>query len=131
MKPDKAILKVLKSQEIPELTPGFNTRMMNRVHVVVEKKKKRQYVQMLCFLAAVSLGLISMAVYFLKDYLPSHFTFYMPDFNIHLASLSRYGFGFYIAFLTLLLVGLDHYFRSVRQKRKHGKFNLNGDSKAH
>jgi len=123
MKPDKAILKVLQSQQIPELSPGFNSRLMNQLHVGVEKKKKRQYALTLCLLSAVSLGLIAMAGYLMKDYLPSHVTIQIPEFKIPWESLSRYGFGFYVAFLTFILVGLDHYLRSVRQKRKHEGFN--------
>ena len=123
MQEDKAIIKALKSQEgsLPSL--GFNTRLMSKVYLAAEKEKKRMYILSLCFISAVSLGLIAMGVYLLKDYLPSNYTIHFPNFKNLLESLSKYGFSFYIAFLILILVGLDTYFRQLLNKRKNHKYN--------
>ncbi|MDD4968959.1 MAG: hypothetical protein PHT07_05980 [Paludibacter sp.] len=123
MQDDKAIIKALKSQESSVLSPDFNTRLMGKVYLAAEKRKKRAYILSLCFLSAVSLGLIAMGIYLLKDYLPSDYTIHFPSFKNLLGSLSRYGFGFYIAFLILILVGLDTYFRQLLNKRKNHKYN--------
>jgi hypothetical protein len=121
MKQDKAIIKVLKSQESPALSYDFNARLMSRVYVAVEKKKKRAYVLSLCLLSTVSLGLISLAGYLLKDHLALDFTLTLPRINFTLAPLSRYGFSVYIAVLTFILIGLDTYFRHVWIKRRNNK----------
>ena len=121
MKQDKAILKALKSQESPALSYDFNARLMSRVFLAVEKKKKRAYILSLCLISAVSLGLISMAGYLMKDYLSFDYTFTLPHINFTLVSLSKYGFSIYIAVLTLILIGLDNHFRHVWIKRKSNK----------
>ena len=121
MKQDKAIIKALKSQESPALSYDFNAHLMSRVYMAAEKKKKRSYVLSLCFISAVSLGLISMAGYLLKDHLAFDFTFTLPHINFTLVSLSKYGFSVYVAVLACILIGLDTYFRHVMQKRKNHK----------
>jgi len=121
MKQDKAILKALKSQESPALSYDFNARLMTRVFLAVEKKKKRAYILSICLISAVSLGLISLAGYLLKDHLILDFAFTMPRINLTLGSLSKYGFSIYIAVLTFILIGLDNHFRHVWIKRKNNK----------
>jgi len=122
MNQDKAIIKVVKSQESPSLSAGFNSEMMNRIHLVVVKKKRRLYIGTLCLISTTSLGLISMAVYLLRNYMHENITVQLPTLTSLFESLSKYGFGFYIAFLTIILIALDHYFRSVWQKHKSEKF---------
>jgi hypothetical protein len=119
MKQDKAILKALKSQESLALSSDFNARMMSRVYLAAEKKKKRAYVLSLCLISAVSLCLIGMAGFLMRDYLVIDFTFTMP--HITFGSLSKYGFSIYIAVLTFVLIGLDNHFRHVWLKRKNNK----------
>jgi preprotein translocase subunit Sss1 len=119
MKQDKAILKALKSEESPSLPSDFNARMMSRVYLAAEKKKKRAYVLSLCLISAVSLCLIGMAGFLMRDYLMVDFTFRMP--HITFGSLSKYGFSIYIAALTFVLIGLDNHFRNVWLKRKNNK----------
>jgi len=121
MKQDKAILKALKSQESPALSYDFNARLMSRVYLAAEKRKKRTYVLSLCLISAVSLGLISLAGYLLKDHFVTDFALTMPHINLTLGSLSKYGFCIYIAVLTLILIGLDNHFRHVWIKRKNNK----------
>jgi len=122
MNQDKAIIKVVRSQAGTSLSAGFNSGMMNLIQHAVVKRKRRMYIGTLCLISTVSLGLISMAVYLLRDYLQENFTFQMPSLTSLLESVSKYGFGFYIAFLTIILIALDHYFRSMWQRHKTDKF---------
>jgi hypothetical protein len=123
MKQDKAIIKALKSQEVPVLTDDFNSRLMKQLYVAVEKKKRRDYILTLCLISTVSLGLISMGIYLMKDSLAENFTFQWPTFKLLAESISKYGFSIYIAILIFILVGLDTFFRNVRNKHKEEKLN--------
>jgi len=122
MNQDKAIIKALKTMEGPTLSDDFSSGMMNRIYLVAAKKKRRMYIGTLCLISTVSLGMISMAVYLLRDYVSDKLTFHLPSLASLVESLSRYGFGFYIAFLTIILIALDYYFRSAWQKHKNEKF---------
>ena len=122
MNQDKAIIKALKTLEGPILSNNFSSGMMNRIYLVEAKKKRRAYIGSLCLLSTVSLGMIAMAVYLLRDYLSDNFTFHLPTFASLIESVSKYGFCFYIAFLTIVLISLDYYFRSAYQKHKSEKF---------
>jgi len=119
MNQDKAIIKALKSMEGPTLSDDFSSGMMNRIYLVAAKKKRRMYIGTLCLISTVSLGMISMAVYLLRDYVSDKLTFHLPSLASLVESVSRYGFGFYIAFLTFILIALDYYFRSAWQKHKN------------
>jgi len=123
MNKDKAIIKALESQVNPMLSAGFNQLLMGKLCAAVEKKRKRMYILTLCLLSTVSAGLILMGVFLMKDYLPSGYTFQIPTFHNLIESLPRYGFGFYIAFLILVLIGLDAYFRQLLHKKKSHKSN--------
>jgi hypothetical protein len=123
MKQDKAIIKVLKSVEVPILSDGFNAAMMKQLYQAVEKKKQRTYILTLCLLSTVSLGLIAMGIYLTKDYLVGNFTFQLPTIQMMATSISKYGFGIYIAFLIFILLALDTFFRTVWNKHKVEKFN--------
>jgi len=122
MNHDKAIIKALKTLEGLPLSDDFNSGMMNRIYFAAAKKKRRAYIGSLCVLSMVSMGLISMAVYLLRNYLTDNLTFHLPTLTSLIESVSKYGFGFYIAFLSIILIALDYYFRSVWQKHKNEKF---------
>lgn len=123
MKQDKAIRKALTTHHIPTLSNGFNTRMMHQIYEVAEKKRKRMYVFSLSIISIVSLGLVSMGIYLLKDYIPSDITLHLPNPGNLMDILSRYGFSLYIASLILVLIGLDTWFRQYRQKRNNHHSN--------
>jgi hypothetical protein len=123
MKQDKAIIKVLKSVEVPTLSDGFNSKMMKQLYHAVEKKKQRATILTLCLLSTVSLGLIAMGIYLTKDYLVENFTFQLPTLKMMAASISKYGFGIYIAVLIFILLVLDTFFRTVWHKHKEERFN--------
>lgn len=114
MNDDKAIRKALQSNESPQLSADFNSRLMTKVYHAVERKKKQEYVLGLCLISFVSLVLIGLAIYLFKTYLLLDFNFELPSFpKMHLSSESKsiYAFSIYIAFLSLVLIGLDHYLR--------------------
>ena len=121
MNNDKAIIKALQSTESPRLSADFNSRLMAEVYRAVERKKKRAYVLGICLISGVSLVLIGLAVYVFLTYIPWNFTFELPKFpKINLTPESKwmYGFSFYIALLTLILIGLDNYIRHKWMTRK-------------
>jgi hypothetical protein len=123
MKQDKAIRKALTTHHIPTLSGGFNTRMMHQLYELAEKKRKRVYAFSLSIISLVSLGLVSMGIYLLKDYIPSDITLHLLDSGNLMHTLSRYGFSLYIASLILILIALDNWFRQYRQKRNNHHSN--------
>jgi len=122
MNNDKAIRKALQSTESPRLSADFNSRMMAEVYRAVERKKKRAYVLGLCLISGVSLMLIAMAVYVFYTYFPWNFKFELPKLpkmQFSSESKSMYEFSIYIALLSLILIGLDHYLRHKWMMRKN------------
>lgn len=117
MKQDKAIAKALKRQTGSVLPDGFNSRMMEKIFLAEAKKKRQAFIFNICLISSVSLGLIVMAGYLMRDYL-SGMTFRMPTMHVTSEALSQYGFCFYIAFLVMVLFAFDHFFRSRWQKKK-------------
>ncbi len=117
MKRDKAIAKVLQKQSGSALPDGFNSRMMEMIYLAEAKKKRQAFILNICLISFVSIGLIAMAAYLLWDSL-SALTFRMPTLHVTSEALSQYGFCFYIAFLVMVLFGLDHLFRSRWQKKR-------------
>ena len=121
MNNDKAIRKALQSTESPRLSADFNSRLMAEVYRAVERKKKREYVLGICLISGVSLVLVGMAVYVFLTYIPWNFAFELPKFpKVHLSSESKsmYAFSFYIAFLSLILIGLDYWIRRKWMMKK-------------
>jgi hypothetical protein len=121
MNNDKAIRKALQSTESPRLSADFNSRLMAEVYRAVERKKKREYVLGICLISGISLVLVGLAVYVFLTYIPWNFAFELPKFpkiNLTPESKSMYGFSFYIALLTLILIGLDYYFRRKWMMKK-------------
>jgi hypothetical protein len=116
MKRDKAISKILKAEVTPTLSPAFNAQLMSQIHKFAEKKKVQSFILTLCLISATSLSIIGMAIYLLRNYLKWNFSFSMPRFPQE--SISQYGFFIYIALLMLILIGLDTFFRHIRQKHK-------------
>lgn len=117
MKQDKAIIKALGRRPKPTLHDGFNSRMMEKIFLAEAKKKRQAFFLNICLISFVSLSLIAMAVYLLRDSL-SALTFRMPSLHVTSEALSQYGFCFYIAFLVMVLFGLDHLVRSRWHKKK-------------
>ncbi|MBV5282044.1 MAG: hypothetical protein JZU53_06360 [Paludibacter sp.] len=122
MNNDKAIIKALQSTESPRLSADFNSRMMAEVYRAVERKKKRAYILSLCLVSGVSLALIGMAVYVFYTYFSFDLSIQLPRFpkmEFSAESKSISGFSIYIAALSLILIGLDHYLRHKWMMRKN------------
>ena len=122
MNNDKAIIRALQSTESPRLSADFNSRMMAEVYRAVERKKKRAYILSLCLVSGVSLALIGMAVYVFYTYFSFDLSIQLPRFpkmEFSAESKSIYGFSIYIAALSLILIGLDHYLRHKWMMRKN------------
>jgi len=119
MQQDKAIIKALQKEATSSLPPDFNKRAMLRIYKEAEKKKKRNFFFMLGSISVVSLGLIGMSVYLLKKYLSFNFAFHFQLPSLKLNSVLQYSFVIYIATLVLVLVFLDHLFRTFWNKRKY------------
>jgi hypothetical protein len=121
MNNDKAIIKALQSTESPRLSADFNSRLMAEVYRAVERKKNQAYALGLGLISGVSLALIGLAIYVFVAYIPWNFTFEFPMFpKVHLSSESKsmYAFSFYIAFLSLILIGLDYWIRRMWLMKK-------------
>jgi formate-dependent nitrite reductase membrane component NrfD len=122
MNNDKAIIKALQSTESPRLSADFNSRLMAEVYRTVERKKKRAYILSLCLVSGVSLALIGMAVYVFYTYSSFDLSIQLPNFSkmqFSSESKSIFGFSIYIALLSLILIGLDHYLRHKWMMRKN------------
>jgi vacuolar-type H+-ATPase subunit I/STV1 len=111
MNNDKAIIKALHSTESSKLPDDFNSQLMTRIYRAAERRKKRTYILSLCLVSGVSLLLIAMTIYLLNNYFTFNLSLHLPKLNVNAQSITVYGFSFYIAVLTLILIGLDHYFR--------------------
>ena len=116
MKQDKALIKVLKLQEKPKLSADFNAQLMDKIYIASAKQKKRNLIISYTFISFVSLGLIGMAVYLLKNYLTFSSMFQLPQLISTSESKSFFGFSIYIACLVLILVFMDGYFRKLRER---------------
>ncbi len=122
MNNDKAIIKALQSTESPRLSADFNSRLMAEVYRTVERKKKRAYILGLCLISGVSLALIGLAVYVFYTYFSFDLSIQLPNFSkmqFSSESKSIFGFSIYIALLSLILIGLDHYLRHKWMMRKN------------
>ena len=122
MNNDKAIIKALQATESPRLSADFNSRMMAEVYRAVERKKKRAYILGLCLISGVSLALIGLAVYVFYTYSSFDLSLQLPNFSkmqFSSESKSIFGFSIYIALLSLILIGLDHYLRHKWMMRKN------------
>ncbi|MDD5185023.1 MAG: hypothetical protein PHS84_07140 [Paludibacter sp.] len=117
MTEDKALKKVLKVHNNTLLPVEFNKVLMNRIYIESEKKRRRSFIWGICLISFVSLSLITMAIYLLKDYLSFNISLHFPAFVWSPGSESIFGFSSYIALLVLVLLALDRYLRSIRHKR--------------
>lgn len=118
MTQDKALRNALKKGQNHSLPFGFNEQMMIRVRKAAEKRKNRAFAYTIGLISITSLGLIALAVFLLKDYLNATIIFPAEWFHPDPETISQYGFGFYIALLTLVLIGIDHLVRHHWQKRR-------------
>ena len=121
MKQDKALIKILKSQKDEKLPTDFNARMMTQIYLVSAARKKRSMVLSYILISTVSISLILLATYLLKDHLSFNFSFRIPASFFSPQSKTIFGFSVYIASLILLLMFIDRFFRNMHEKKRMGK----------
>lgn len=116
-KENNAIKSALIRREGEGLPFNFSYRMMEKVHVEVVKKRKRQRLILYVSLAGASLAIISMLVYFLFFYLDINWKNMVPPVEVvELPKLPKdtIEFYWYIGGLVIALLGLDYWVRSRR-----------------
>jgi cytochrome bd-type quinol oxidase subunit 2 len=117
MKRDKALNKALNNRIKDSLSYGFEFQMMRRILVETERKKKHSFVLGLSLISMVSGGMIVATICFLMYYVPFSIHLTLPDISISPETQSLFILYCYIALLVLVLLGLDAYYRSLRQKK--------------
>ena len=118
MEQDKALKKILDTREKGYLPYGFEIDLMKKITLEAKQRKRRFYVLSLSTVSLVSVAMIAGTIFLLKNYLSVKMTMPVlhPQFSQEAGSM--FGFFFYIAFLALILLGLDTYIRSLKQKPK-------------
>lgn len=117
MKQDKALKRALQKRTTSGLPYGFENRIMRQVFVEVEKKKKRSFIWGISAISLVSAGMIASAIFILQYFYSFSIRLNIPPLVITTESQKLLGFCCYIGLLVLALLGLDEYFRRLRQKR--------------
>ena len=121
MQQDKIIKKALEEEFVYPLPSGFNERAMLHIYEEAKRKRKQNFAFMIGCISAVSLSLIGLAVYLLKNYFSFKFSFQFQIPTFKFGSLSQYYFDIYIAILILVLLYFDYLFRTFWNKRKYEK----------
>ena len=116
MNQDNALKKILEAREKEDLPYDFESRLMKKIMLEAKKKKRRSTVFNLCLVSFVSLSMMVSTYLILKYYLWIDLSLPKNPFKFSSGSASLFGFFFYIAFLVLILLGLDMYFRKLKQK---------------
>jgi len=116
---DKALKKVLENKEKFDLPYGFENLMMNQILLEAKKSKRRSAILLLCLISSVSLGMIVGTIVLFKYYLGVNIS--MPEIQNQFSPEAgkMFGFFFYIAFLVLMLLGLDTYLRRLKHKSEN------------
>jgi NADH:ubiquinone oxidoreductase subunit 5 (subunit L)/multisubunit Na+/H+ antiporter MnhA subunit len=117
MSNDKIIGDALKQQWPDELPAGFNSRLMEQINKDVAVRKRRQTVLSYLLVGGVSLLLVGLAGFLLKDGILLTFLKSVKSMFAVPVSSSALGFSIYIAVIVLFLLFMDGYFRSLREKR--------------
>lgn len=114
MNQNKMLKRALDAREKGDLPYGFESRMMMRITTEAIRKRKRANVLTLSLVSAVSLSLIAGTILLLRYYFKIDVP--VPERLVALspASCRLFGFYSYIAFLALLLLGLDTWLRKMK-----------------
>ena len=115
MNKDKALIKTLNRRS-DELSGGFEERLMSRILLEAEKKSRRDYLLSLLLVGAVSLAMIAGAGFVFVYFFSFDIRDLFSGIRIRFEYNSLYTYCFYIAFLVLVLLGLDYKFRKIMKK---------------
>lgn len=115
MNKDQALIKTLvrKADDLPD---GFEEQVMNRILLETEKKSRRNYYLSLMLVCVVSLAMIGGAFFVLDHFFLFSILDLFSNIRIHIEYNPLYTCCFYLAFLILVLLGLDHKFRKIMKK---------------
>jgi len=115
MSKDNALIKTLirKSDNLPD---RFEEQVMNLILLEAEKKRRRDYFFSLMLVSVVSLAMIGVAFFVLEHFFSFNILDLFSGIHIHFKYSPVYASCFYIAFLALVLLGLDHKFRRIMKK---------------
>jgi len=113
MNQDRLLKKTLRTRNSGDLRYGFENLAMKRILLEAAKQKKRSAFLSLGLVSLVSLVMIVGLVLVLKIYFSVDISFHIPLEN---RSDSMLGFYTYIAFIVLVLLGFDTFFRSWKKK---------------
>ena len=117
MNENKALKKALQNRRADNLSYEFEHKMMSRILIEAERKKKRSLVWGLSIISVVSIGMIAATIYILTYFVSFSVHFSLPDIAISYETQSLFFAYCYIALLVLALLGIDAYFRNLRQKQ--------------
>ncbi len=115
MNKDKALIKTLirKSDDLPD---RFEEQVMNLILLETEKKNRRNYYLSLLLVCAVSLAMTGATFFVLYHFFSFNILGLFSNIRIRVEYSPLYAYCFYIAFLVLLLLWLDHKFRRIMKK---------------
>jgi hypothetical protein len=116
MDQDKALKKILNTGKRGDLPYGFEDRLMKGILLEAKKQRKRAQIRILGLISSVSLVMVVGTILLIHRYLAVKITMPAPDVRFSPEAGGMFGFFFYIAFLVLVLLVLDTYFRNLRQK---------------
>lgn len=115
MNKDNALRKVL-IRKTGDLPFGFEKRVMDKIMLEAEKKSRRNYYLSLGLVSAVSLAMIVGTFYLLNRYFSFNILELLSGVRLHSEASPLFTFCFYIAFLILVLLGLDYKFRELMKR---------------
>lgn len=115
MDQDKALQKVL-SQHTGEVPFGFEERIMKRIQLEAVKKNRRSEQFNLLLVSMVSLLLSAGTAWILKHFFSFSLLDLFSGIHLHFGHNRLFIYCFYLAFLILALLGLDHLFRQLAKK---------------
>lgn len=110
-----ALKQALGNRRGQGLPSNFSFRMMEKVRLEAEKKRKRQrnFSWLLLGGACVFiLGLLGLFLYYIKFDIKE----YLPQLTFNRPAGEIMDFYYYIGFLVILLLGLDFWLRNKRRK---------------
>lgn len=112
--------KILKdyfqqTTEVP-LSSGFNDRLMLKINEELVRRRRRQTVLSYLLVSVVSVGIVLLSCFLLRDYLSGEFLRNPKELLLISVSDSMLKFSIYIGLIVLFLLSLDMYFRKKREK---------------
>lgn len=118
MSKDRAFRKILtgKPDDLPEV---FEERVMNRILLEIEKKSRRSYYLSLVLVCVVSLAMVGGSLFVLYHFFSFNILYLFSNIRLPFEYSPLYNYCFYIAFLVLVLLGLDHKFRQIMKKTEN------------